>query len=70
MPRPLNGTVRSILAKRDEFVRTAMWSRKIAWGMIARRDSELTKRLQTAGAAIVEIHCNEQTTLQRLVDRT
>lgn len=66
----LDGTVRGILAQRDTFVRDAMWSRRKAWVIIARRDAELTKRLEAAGAKVIELEVSESVRLQRIVERT
>ncbi len=65
----LDGTVRSILAQRDTFIRDCIWSRHKAWAIINNRNAELTKRLEAAGSKIVEVECDEPTRLQRLVER-
>ena len=65
----VNGTLQSMLAQRDAFVRRARWSGKPAWVIIARRDAALTKLLEDAGASVVMIEIDENTRLQRLAAR-
>lgn len=65
----LNGTVGSILAKRDQFVRDVIWSRRKAWLIIARRDSQLAKLLAAAGAQVVELVIDEVERIRRLAAR-
>src|ERR1019366_851049 len=55
----LNGTLQSLLARRDDFVRRARWSGKASWMIISRRDAVLTKLLEAAGASVVLLECDE-----------